>query len=224
MNNVTITEKYALCMLKRHNKLCDSYVSSFYLTVSMLLEMMFEGCIEITDKNEGKIFRFDDNIKILLNTKMPKQAYSQEIYKHLQSIKKDDLSIVKALCSISDHNSVIKPIANILKEKMVKDELISLESKKGLFRTKEIIKVSDEKFKETTNEIRENLLKTEDLNKETILLTSLLNSTNFIKDIFTKYEKDDLKKRIKEVSDTEINKYVNVVTKIIAARESVIID
>ena len=222
MSNVTITEKFALCMVKKNKKLYTSYISAFHLTVSMLVEMMFEGCIEITDTNEGKIFKFDDKIKIKLQDKTPKEEYTKIVYDKLKELNKDEISITKALCRISDDKKVIMPIIETLKTKMLKNNLISLEHKKGLFKMKEIIVVNEDKFKEVVAEIRQEVLDKDKLDKEMILLTALLNSTSFIKDIFTKYEKDELKKRLEEIEDTEIYKYILAVQKIITAREATV--
>ena len=48
-----------------------------------------------------------------------------------------------------------------------------------------------------------------------ILLVSLLNSTNFLKNIVYKYEKDDLKYKLKEIKDTDISKRVKVAREVI---------
>ena len=50
---------------------------------------------------------------------------------------------------------------------------------------------------------------------EMILLVSLLNSTNFLKNIVYKYEKDDLKDKLKEIKDTDISKRVKVAREVI---------
>ena len=46
MNNISITEKYALCMLKEKKKLYDDNLM-LYLFISMIVEMMLDENLEI---------------------------------------------------------------------------------------------------------------------------------------------------------------------------------
>ena len=98
---------------------------------------------------------------------------------------------------------------------MVADDLISLSSKKGLFGKKEIININDNKFNMIVDEIRDEFIDKGNFDDEMILLVSLLNSTNFLKNIVYKYEKDDLKDKLKEIKDTDISKRVKVAREVI---------
>ena len=106
---------------------------------------------------------------------------------------------------------VIQP----LQDKMINDKLISLEIKKGVFKEKEVIVINEEEFNNIIGKIRIEFLEKGNFTDEFILLVSLLNSTNFLKNIFIKYEKETLKKRLKEIKETEISKQVNIAREII---------
>ncbi len=88
MNNVNITEKYTLCLLKEKKILNNRYVTP-YLIVSMMVRMMLDGNLEITDKNE-----------ITLNDKIPTVSYDKKLYEILKDMKKDKLSLRYVLTSI----------------------------------------------------------------------------------------------------------------------------
>ena len=87
---------------------------------------------------------------------------------------------------------------------MLEDGLITLESKKGLIGNKEVVKIDEDKFANIIKEIKTEFLEKRNLTEDLILLASLLNSTKFLKNIFNKYEKEELNNRLKEIKDTEI--------------------
>ena len=126
-------------------------------------------------------------------------------------MKKDKVPlkiILRSICfGFSTKN--LKSIVNSLKDSMLEKELITLENK-GLFGYKEVINIDENKFKNTIEEIKSEFLKKGNLTEELILLASLLNSAKFLKNIFNKYEKEELNKRLEEIKDTEIAKKVKV--------------
>lgn len=216
MNNVTVTEKYALCMLKEVKTFNDLELST-HLIVSMLVEMMLEGSIEIVDKNKKKKWEIIKNINVKLNNKLPKDEYNMELYKIIEELNKPEITIsqiIEKLC-YSFSNKEYIAIIQLLKEKMINNKLISLQNKKGVFKNKEVIVINEEAFNSTIEKIRTEFLKKGNFTDEFVLLVSLLNSTNFLKNIFIKYEKETLKKRLKEIKETEISKQVSIAAEII---------
>lgn len=205
MNNVSITEKYALCMLKEKRSFYESELTP-HLFVSMVVEMMLDENLEITNKN-----------KVKLNEKLPATNYNKELYKIIKEMKKEEVpfkDIVTSIC-YGFTSKKMKSIIERLKEKMIEDNLIILETKKGLFGNKEIITINEDKFTNTVEEIKSEFLEKGKLTDEIILLSSLLNSTKFLKNIFTKYEKETLNNRLKEMKNTEIAEKVKVAQSVI---------
>ncbi len=200
MDNINITQKYTLCMLKEKKTLYEKELSP-YLIVSMIVEMMLDGNLEITDKN-----------KVILNDKIPTANYNKRLYDIIKDMKKDEVllkSILTSICyGFSSKN--LKSIVNTLKDSMVEDELITLESKKGLIGNKEVVKIDEDKFANIIKEIKTEFLEKRNLTEDLILLASLLNSTKFLKNIFSKYEKEELNNTLKEIKDTEIAKKVKI--------------
>lgn len=203
MNNVT--KKYALFMLKEKRKLYDSEIAS-HLFVSMIVEMMLDGNLEITNKNKVKII-----------DKLPTENYNRKLYEIIKEMKKDEVPfrdiIISICCGFT--NKKMKDVVELLKENMEKDELIKLENKKGLIGNKEVITINEDKFSDIVGEMRTEFLEKGSLSEDIILLASLLNSTRFLKNIFTKYEKECLKDRLNEIKNTEIAKRVKVAESVI---------
>ena len=94
MNNVSITEEYALCMLKEkktlHERELTPYlIVSIDITVSLILEMMLDDNLEITDKN-----------KVILNDKIPTKNYNKKLYEIIKNMKKDEAPLRYILTTI----------------------------------------------------------------------------------------------------------------------------
>ena len=213
MNKVNITEKYTLCMLKEKKTLYEKELAP-YLIVSMIVEMMLDENIEFTEKNE-----------VILNNKIPVANYNKELYEIIKDMKKDKVPLRYLLTSIcySFSRKNLQSIVNTLKDDMLKDELIALETKKGLIGNKEVVKVDEEKFKYIIEEIKIEFLKKGNLTDDMILLASLLDNTRFLKNIFNKYEKEELKNRLKEIKETEIAKKVKVAQSAINNMNAIIV-
>lgn len=206
MNNVNITEKYTLCMLKEKKMLYENELTP-HLIVSMIIEMMLDGNLEITDKN-----------KVKLNEKLPISDYNKNLYEIMKDLKKEEIPLKNIITSIcyTLPNKKLQNVIETLKEGMLEKELIVIENKKGLLGNKEKIQINESKFNNIIEEIRSEVLEKGKLTEDLILLTSLLNSTKFLKNIFTKYEKDELNNRLKEIKNTQISKKVKVAQSVIS--------
>ncbi len=205
MNQVTITEKYALCMLKEKGKLEDSEVKP-HLLVSMIVEMMLDGNLEITDKNKVKI-----------TSDLPITPYNKQLYEIIGEMKKDEVPLKTLLTSLCNEwpEKKMKAIVALFKDSMEKKDLIRLEHKKGLFGEKEVIVINEKQLDHIVEEVRSEFLEKGALTDDLVLLGALLNSTKFLKSIFTKYEKNALNSRLKEIKDTEIAEKVKVARSVI---------
>ena len=91
MGNITVTEKYALCMLKEVKKFSDMELSA-HLVVSMVVEMMLEGSLEIVEDKKKK-WEIIKDIKVKLNNKLPKDEYNRALYKIIEELNKPEIAI-----------------------------------------------------------------------------------------------------------------------------------
>ena len=212
MNDVNITEKYTLCILKEKKNLYRREVTP-YLIVSMIVEMMLDENLEITDKD-----------KVILNDKMPTANYNKKLYEIIKDMKKDKISLRIVLNSICFGFSTknLKSIVNTLKDSMLEDELITIENKKGFIGNKEVVKIDEDKFTNIIEEIKTEFLKKENLTEDSILLATLLNYTRLLKNIFNKYEKEELDNKLKEIKDTKITKKVKVAQAVVRNMHAII--
>ena len=216
MNKITSTEKYALCMLKDVKKFNNMELSA-HIIVSMIVEMILEGSLELVDKDKKKKWEIIPDIDVKLGNRLPKEEYNRELYKNIEEINKPKIGIAQIIEKVcfSFTDKKYKEIIKHLQDKMINDKLISLEKKKVLLKEKEVIVLNENEFSKTIGEIRTEFLGNEVYTDEFTLLVSLLNSTNFLKSIFIKYEKETLKKRVKEIKQTEIYKQVYIARTVI---------
>ena len=213
MNNINITEKYILCILKEKKNLYVKEVKP-YIIVSMIIEMMMDENLEIIDKD-----------KIKLNEKEPTANYNKKLYEIITNMKKEKIPLRNILMSICFGLSLknIKNIINLLTESMEKNGLITIEKKKGLLGDKEIININENKLKDIIGEIKTEFLENGNFTDDLILLTSLLNSTKFLKNIFSKYEREEIKDKLKEIENTDIAEKVKVAQSTINFMNSMIV-
>ena len=117
MNNINITEEYALCMLKKKDFV--------WQRVNTIVEMMLDDNLSINEKNE-----------VILNNKVPTANYNKKLYEIIENMKKDKVPLRIVLTSIcySFSTKNLKSIINELKDSMVRDKLITSENKNRNFR------------------------------------------------------------------------------------------
>ena len=192
-------------MLKEKKNLYETELVP-HLFISMIIEMMLDGNLEITKEN-----------KVKLKDEIPSSDYNKQLYHIIKDMKKEEISLKNIITSICNGftNQKMKSVIELLKDNMVKHELIVLEEKKGLFAVKEVITINENMFTNIIEEIRAEFLEKGNLTEDIILLCSLLNSTKFLKNIFTKYEKETLNNRLQEINDTEIAERVKVARSVI---------
>jgi len=228
MKEITIAEKYALCMLKEVKQFSNDAEMSDYLLMCMIIEMLFDKNLEIKDYNTKKPFEKTNKIKIKLTNTAPTSMYNKEFYQIIMEMNKQEIPIDDLLAYIchgksgfSDRNLNI--ITGLLERQMVLDKLITIEDKKTIFGNKEVIVINDKKFANVVEEIRSTMLKKDKYTNEFILLISLLNATGFLKNLFIKYEKKTLKQKLEKIEDTKIDKYVQIVKDIIDSYDGIVI-
>lgn len=200
MKNITITEKYALCMLKEKKNLYERELVP-HLIISMIVEMILDNNLEVVNRKKVKI-----------TNNLPVNQYNKQLYNIIKDMKKSEVSIkniIKSICfSFSEKKK--KAIIEPLKMQMSENEIISLQKKKMIFRNKKIITLNDASLSAIIEEVRAELLEDGSLTDDIILLASLLNSTKFLKNIFSKYEKEKIKDRLVEIKNTEIADKVKI--------------
>ena len=202
MYNISLTEKYALCMLKevKHFKHQDFIIN---LAMLMMLEMAKEGCLRFIDYNKGKAIKNTAKIKVELTDITPMSEYNHVLYNMIKAKSKSKTSI--SVFEIITKNEMeidlknLTPVISALKKSMRTNGLIDITKEKALIGTKEKITINKEAFTSIMTEIRKALLNDEPLEENMMALASFFKYSHLLKAFFLKYEKDILKRRKSEI-------------------------
>lgn len=194
MRDLTVTEKYFIVSLNDRGKLplLGAEIPSC-LVMAGLFDMVFEGAVEIGEKKRLKAVKeLPDNLSFLRGL--------YDLIRDKQKLTPDKLASEYVLTftgrRLADY---FKAIARSLEEKGAADS-----EKDG----KVCFPKEGEKDR-IIQEIRAELLEDGAVSKEILLLTALMYKGRQIKKYFSKYEADCLKKRIKEIKNTEIGELVS---------------
>lgn len=214
MIDATVTEKLALCMIKE-NKTLNSVLSdtNSYLLLSLLLEMADEGCLTFSDK-KFKWYEAQVDGAFRLTGMPPYEKHKRLLYDALSAYEKPDIPFTYA----------INPEKSIFREentRAVVDCLTELLISKGLVRReKKRLAVSEEAFRELSEELRNGILGQEAPPEETHILLVLAESWGgVLKRFFNAYERKAYKKRIKEIMEDKSNPKIAAVLKLVELKD-----
>ena len=221
MRGVSVSEKFALFMLKE--KYSFNYLEfKIYFIGSVLIEMIMDGNLKIIDNINQKNKLFDSKYKVTLTTKAPNKEYSRVVYNYIKDLNKNEISMKDAIHYVlygkyGFSDKKYRELVSLVKTSMISNNLINIDKKRGLFRTKDVILVNEDKFSSLIEEIREEFIEKDSYNDKTILLVSLLNLVNCLKNVMNKYEKSELKEKLAVIKDTDIYEYVGVAREVYTA-------
>lgn len=221
MRDVSVSEKFALFMLKE--KYSFNYLEfKIYFIGSVLIEMIMDGNLKIIDNINQKNKLFDSKYKVTLTTKAPNKEYSRVVYNYIKDLNKNEISLKDAIHYVlygkyGFSDKKYRELVSLVKTSMISNNLINIDKKRGLFRTKDVILVNEDKFSSLIEEIREEFIEKDSYNDKTILLVSLLNLVNCLKNVMNKYEKSEFKEKLAVIKDTDIYEYVGVAREVYTA-------
>lgn len=197
MKDLTLTQEYLICTVNKKGALPGySQEAAACLVISGLLELEMEGCISIVNK------------KISRHGKLPEKLNSlKPLYSLVDKKKPVKLQkiIDKYIISYTDKkirtlmNSVLSP----LKEDGTVTPVIT-----GLIIKKERYIPTKEILDQVVEKIRAELLEKGPLTEDIVALTVLLNKAGRLKHYFSKHEQKELKARLAEIKNSEVEKSV----------------
>ena len=194
MKDLTVTEKYLIVSLTDRGKLPLLGVEvPSCLVVAGLFDMVFDGVVEIGVKKRLKAVKeLPDNLSFL------RCLYDMIVEK--QKLTPDKLVSEFVLTFTGKRlTNYLKAVAGSLAEKGLAD----------LEKDGEVCFPKEGEKDKIIQEIRAELLEDGVVSKEIVLLTALMYKGQQIKKYFSKYEADCLKKRIKEIKETEVGELVS---------------
>lgn len=198
MKDLTISQKYLLCVLNEKGKLpsIDTGIE-ICLLAGALFDLKFSDDVKI---GEDK--------KIYINDQLdPSLQHIESLYTFIKESKpmKVDKLASEYCFSFSDKRK--KQLLNDIGMSLVNLGSATYE-KGGFFGNTDCYITKKEYVDNIIENIRAELLEDGNVSDDIIALVSLLEKSNQIKRYFSAYEKDKLKLRIKEIKDTDAHKVV----------------
>lgn len=193
MNDLTVTEKYFIVSLTDKGKLPLLGVEiPSCLVVSGLFDMVFENIVVIGEKKRIKILK-----------ELPdKLSFLQGMYKMIENNEKLTPEKLVSEYVLTFTGKRLSEYVKLIAQNIAGKGIAEIEKDGAV-----CIPAQEEKDK-IIQEIRAELLEDGVVSADILLLAALMYKGNQIKKYFSKYEADCLKKRIKEIKNTEIGKQV----------------
>lgn len=191
MKELGLTQQYLLCALNKNGKLSAwSVEQQVCLTGGALLELMGAGCCE----EEGK--------KIAARKEPGEErSYLRPFYAYLAE-KPRKISTIASDYAFSFTDKRIKELVYSVGGSLVKEGCAKEESKGILV---ESLRFYPEEgcVDNVIQQFRAELLEEGEVSDDIAALTALLDTSGLLKQYFSKYESEQLRKRIKEVRESE---------------------
>lgn len=205
MKDLSVSQSYLICTLNENGKLpALSTEIPVCLLAGSLMDLIFANCVAV---GEDK--------KIYITAELSKEhLYLNSLYtfiKESKPMKMEGLASEYAF-TFSDKRlkTLIRDVGNSLAD------LGCVTTKDGGILGKTSYFIPDSKIVDyVIQNIRAELLECGTVSDHMIALVSLMDKSNQIKRYFSKYEKDQLKVRLKEIKGSDSNKMVKEMTEYI---------
>ncbi len=198
MKDLTFTQEFFLCALrpKGSTALTNSIKSSTCLLSGMLLELSMGGYIEIDGENKVQI----------KNKTLSEQTYLTSLYHFIQ--KNKPMKVVKIAEKYAFDFKKPEELFRLVGYSLVKGGYVAEEKGKGLLRNKVRFIPDAMEVSKVVEKIRAEFLEQGVLTDEVVILGVLLYKCGLIKKYFSKYEVQKLRKRLKEVMQSDAGIFV----------------
>jgi hypothetical protein len=208
MKDLTFTQEYTLCVLNKVKKNKDILYEGKYpggIAISAFLELL------ISDK-----IGFDDKKKVILKGSAENdKEYLNIVCKDILNLKPKTLKIWIEYYLAGLSSKPIKAIVNAAINSLIDNECVSIEKKNGLFKDHITYNTEISQVDYIVEKLRAELLENGEITMETVILTSLLQQSDILKDYFSKHEHQLLKARIEEIKKSEIWAKASIIKEIL---------
>ena len=204
MKNLSTTQQYFLCILKKNGKISSMEMEkTTCLAASAVVELLMED-----------ILAFDGK-KLSIQVALPEEkSYLRQVYDVV--VKKQPVKFENAIEYFSFNftdkyiNRLIEDIGETLAE------LGCVRKEKGGFMNGKTLYIPNEAdVDHIVQNIRAELLEDGEISEDIVVLTALLNKSQDLQRYFSSYEKQALKKRLAEIKENPQNELIHKATEYI---------
>ena len=204
MKNLSTTQQYFLCILKKNGKISSLEMEkTTCLAASAVVELLMED-----------ILAFDGK-KLSIQAPLPeKKSYLRQVYDIVA--KKQPIKFENAIeyFSFNFTDKYINGLVEDLGESLA--ELGCVRKEKGGFMNGKTLYIPNEAdVDHIVQNIRAELLEDGEISEDIVVLTALLNKSQDLQRYFSSYEKQALKKRLAEIKENPQNELIHKATEYI---------
>lgn len=208
MLNLSIVEKYALCVLDIEKKgKAFFYVGKYpaCIVASIFMELLLNETVIIDNKK-----------KVIINKELDTdKEYLKLVYNKILSKKPRSLKNWIEYYVAGFSNKPIKEVVKSVIESLVLNNSLQLEKKRSFFKETVNYNVDKSNLEAVIQNVRTEFLENNTLTKETTILVALMLQCDLLKKYFSKHEENRVKERIKEVKKSEVWSEVNSVKEVL---------
>lgn len=204
MKNLSTTQQYFLCILKKNGKISSMEMEkTTCLAASAVVELLMED-----------ILAFDGK-KLSIQVALPEEkSYLRQVYDVV--VKKQPVKFENAIeyFSFNFTDKYINRLIEDIGESLA--ELGCVRKEKGGFMNGKTLYIPNEAdVDHIVQNIRAELLEDGELSEDIVVLTALLNKSQDLQRYFSSYEKQALKKRLAEIKENPQNELIHKATEYI---------
>ena len=201
MNDLSLTQEYLLCVLGNKGKVSSfSIEKGMCLAAAGLLELLMDRVVRL------------DNEKLSVEKALPEEKkYLRSIFYFIDQKQPVNFKKVVEYYTITFTDKNINELIDDVGSSLAVCGCAK-EEKGGLFGGKTHYIPDKEAMDGVIQNIRAELLEDGEISEDIVALAALLDKSGQIKKYFSAYEKDDLKKRLKEIKDNPQNEMIKAVS------------
>lgn len=212
MKDLSVTEEYVLCALNKKGVI-SSYGIELEACIAAggLIDLIQSYCIKLNEKKEIVVIKdLDAELDFL-----------KPMYDWLKSSKSKNVSEIANDYMMSSDSKKINTFIESIENSLTNKGCVKVEHKKCIFGNRTYFIPEVNEIDKVIQKIRAELLEEGEVSEETIALVSLLDKSLMIKNYFSKYESNELKKRLKEIRQSSssqlIKQMIDSVDAVVAA-------
>lgn len=204
MKDLSVTQQYLLCALKKNGKLPILGIEkTVCLSASGVLELLMEDVLAF----DGK--------KLTIRTSLPaEKAYLHPVYEMVEKKQPVKFEKVVEYFSVTLTDKHLRELIDRVGESLAEAGCVRRE-KGGLLGERNLYIPEESAVDAIVQNIRAEILEDGALSEDIVALTALLNKSGDLQKYFSAYEKNDLKRRLREIKENPQNEMIQRVSEYI---------
>ena len=204
MKNLSTTQQYFLCILKKNGKISSLEMEkTTCLAASAVVELLMDDILTFNGK------------KLSIQAALPEnKSYLHQVYDVVMKKQPVKFENVVECFSFNFTDKYINALVEDLGESLANMGCVQ-KAKGGFMNGKNVYIPNEDDVDHIVQNIRAELLEDGEISEDIVILTALLNKSRDLQRYFSSYEKQALKKRLDEIKENPKNELIHKATQYI---------